>query len=183
MKLWVGLVHHPVRDREGAVITTAITNLDVHDVARSARTYELDGFFLITPIEAQRRLVQRILSHWRDGVGATRVPERSEALARCEVIDTVQAAVAEVARRAAEAPLVVATGARADGPVVSYAALSEELSGRAGLLLFGTGHGLAPSVVRSADRVLAPIEPGSSYNHLSVRAAVAITLDRLLGRV
>ncbi len=47
-------------------------------------------------------------------------------------------------------------------------------------LLFGTGWGLTQEVKDSSDYVLAPIE-GKGYNHLSVRSAVAIILDRLLG--
>ena len=181
MNVWVGLVHHPVRDRAGEVITTAVTNLDVHDIARTARTYDLAGYFVVTPIEAQRKLVERILSHWRDGPGAKRVPERSEALARCEVIESVELAIAAIEDRSGEAPLVVATGARASGGAAEYREVAEALRGRSGLILFGTGHGLASSVVEAADHVVAPIQPDASYNHLAVRAAAAITLDRLFG--
>jgi hypothetical protein len=48
------------------------------------------------------------------------------------------------------------------------------------LMLFGTGWGLTREVKDGSDYVLAPIE-GKGYNHLSVRSAVAIILDRLLG--
>ena len=37
-RLAIALVHHPVLDKGGAIVTTALTNLDVHDLARSART-------------------------------------------------------------------------------------------------------------------------------------------------
>jgi hypothetical protein len=47
-------------------------------------------------------------------------------------------------------------------------------------ILFGTGWGLTREVKDSSDYILAPIE-GKGYNHLSVRSAVAIILDRLLG--
>jgi hypothetical protein len=51
------------------------------------------------------------------------------------------------------------------------------------LVLFGTGWGLPSPVVAAADLRLAPIRAAAEtgYNHLSVRAACAITLDRLLG--
>ena len=51
------------------------------------------------------------------------------------------------------------------------------------LVVFGTGWGLAPEVIRSADAILEPIRASieTRYNHLSVRSACAITLDRLLG--
>jgi hypothetical protein len=51
------------------------------------------------------------------------------------------------------------------------------------LIAFGTGWGLAGELVESAELRLAPIAAATEtgYNHLSVRAACAITLDRLLG--
>jgi hypothetical protein len=49
------------------------------------------------------------------------------------------------------------------------------------LLLFGTGWGLTEELLAGVDRVLRPIQGNSDYNHLSVRAAVAIMLDRLFG--
>lgn len=181
--LYVALIHHPIKDRAGETITTAVTNLDVHDIARSARTYGARGYFVVTPIEAQRQLVERILSHWRDGSGARRVPERREALARCEVLPSFEAARDAVTAREGRAPWVLSTGARpAPGTSpLSWAEARARIAEHPTLILFGTGHGLADAIVREADRVLAPIEPGSDYNHLSVRAAVAIALDRLRG--
>lgn len=180
----LALVHHPVRDREGAIITTAVTNLDVHDIARSARTYDLAAYYLVTPIEAQRALIERILAHWRTGAGARRVPERSEALALCRVVASLEDALADASVDGVR-PRTFATGARAPAgrAPLSYAEARARAGEEPSLLLFGTGHGLAPSVVEAADHVIAPIRGGGSYNHLSVRAAVAITLDRLFGAV
>ena len=50
------------------------------------------------------------------------------------------------------------------------------------MILFGTGFGLAPAVLERADIVLNAILGPGDYNHLSVRAAVSIMLDRLRGR-
>ncbi len=181
----LALVHHPVRDRSGAIITTAVTNLDVHDIARTARTYDLAAYYLVTPIEAQRVLVERILSHWRDGAGARRVPERSVALSICAVVPTLEAAAEHMAATltSGRRPQTFVTGARAPAGkrVVGDAEARARMSEAPSLILFGTGHGLAPETVEAADHVLAPIRSGASYNHLSVRAAVAITLDRLFG--
>ena len=55
-RLSVALVHGPVMDRHGGVQTTALTNLDVHDLARSSRTYDCAAFYVVTPVEAQRAL-------------------------------------------------------------------------------------------------------------------------------
>jgi hypothetical protein len=183
--LYCALVHHPVRDRAGCVVTTAVTNLDVHDIARSARTYGLAGYFVVTPVEAQRQIVERILEHWRTGAGARRVPERTEALALVQIVASVAEARDAVADREGSPPRVLATAARAvDGvPLRRFAEEAETL--RAGevpvLLLFGTGHGLVDDTVLDADALLEPIRATSSYNHLSVRAAAAICLDRLVG--
>jgi tRNA (guanine37-N1)-methyltransferase len=180
-RIYVALIHHPVRDRAGDTIATAVTNLDVHDIARSARTYGLAGYYLVTPIEAQRRLVERILEHWSTGPGARRVPERTRALALCRLAPSLAAAAAEIERDTGARPRILVTGARATGSVLSYESARRELASGPTLLVFGTGHGLAREIVEAADGVIAPIRPGSDYNHLSVRAAVAITLDRLFG--
>jgi hypothetical protein len=181
--LYAALVHHPVRDRSGATITTAITNLDVHDLARTSRTFDLDGFFVVTPVLAQRQIAEAILHHWRDGgPGQARVPERTVALARCAVVDSVEEACAAIADRHGAAPRRVATAARAlPGVAVTpfdQAARRMAEPGAPWLVLFGTGHGLTDPLIEGADLLLPPVRPGD-YNHLSVRAAAAIILDRL----
>lgn len=183
--LYVALVHHPVRDRAGDTITTAVTNLDVHDIARSCRTYGVSRYYIVTPIDAQKALVGRILGHWSEGAGRDRVPERSEALSRVRVVSALEDAVADAESQGAGRPRTVVTGARApEGmAILSYPEARIDLRERQTptMLVLGTGHGLARDLVASADAVLAPIRPSSDYNHLSVRAAAAIILDRLVG--
>jgi hypothetical protein len=176
----VALVHHPVRDRAGRTITTSITNLDVHDIARAARSYGVSRYFIVTPIDAQRDLVAHILSYWREGDGGRRVPERAEALSLVEAVPALEDAI----RALGERPLVVTTAARATGPSASFEALRARIASvapRSVLLVFGTGYGLADELIASADVHLEPIRGRSEYNHLAVRTAVAIVLDRLLG--
>ncbi len=182
-EVYCALVHHPVRARDGSIVTTAVTNLDVHDIARAARTFELARYFVVTPIEAQRQLVERILGHWREGGGKTRIPERADALSRVAVAPSLQAVTERIAAEAGAAPRTVATAARAAGrEPTSYAEVAAMAAGEGPplLLLFGTGHGLADAVLSEADLLLPPIHGRGSYNHLSVRAAAAITFDRLL---
>jgi len=93
----------------------------------------------------------------------------------------VEEAIAAVGDRAGSPPQIITTTARTSAKTSTYGEVSSDLEARPGLILFGTGHGLAASELDRADHVLAPIEPASDYNHLSVRAAVAITLDRLFG--
>lgn len=183
--VYAALVHHPVRSREGAVITSAITNVDVHDIARSSRTYGLAGYFVVSPIAAQRVLVDRILEHWKTGAGARRVPERSDALSRCHPVASIEDAVAAIQSEHGTAPSLVVTEARPElaTRAISFAAARAALATaeRPSLVLFGTAHGLHPAVIDRADVVLEPIQGAAPYNHLSVRAAAAITFDRLFG--
>ncbi|PID40198.1 MAG: hypothetical protein CR984_04510 [Proteobacteria bacterium] len=48
------------------------------------------------------------------------------------------------------------------------------------VLAFGTAWGLADEFMAAADHVLEPLVGKGTYNHLSVRSAVAIILDRLV---
>lgn len=181
---YCALVHHPVIDRAGEDITTSITNLDVHDIARSARTYGLRGYFIVSPIEAQHPVVQRILDHWCEGSGRKRFPERAEALSIVEISLSVEDAIARIEAREGRSPRLVVTSARSGLDRTSYEAEAARLAQdpRPTLLLFGTGHGLSDRLLRRADALLEPIQGPTDYNHLSVRAAAAITLDRLFGR-
>jgi tRNA (guanine37-N1)-methyltransferase len=183
--LYLALLHHPVKSRDGSVIATAVTNLDVHDLARLGRTYDARAYFIATPITAQRTLVGRILDHWRTGAGGRRIPDRGEALSIVEPVESLAAAIERVIAREGDAPRVVATAARApaDVAVTSFAEVTRllEATSTPTLILFGTGHGLTDELLRSADLLLPPVRPRADYNHLSVRAAAAIVLDRLIG--
>jgi hypothetical protein len=48
--------------------------------------------------------------------------------------------------------------------------------------MFGTGWGMIDELIERADYYLDPIEGPVEYNHLSVRSACAIILDRLTGK-
>jgi hypothetical protein len=171
-----------VLDGQGAIVTTAVTNLDVHDLARSARTYGCSDYFIAHPIAAQRELVQRIREHWMEGSSGRRIADRREALGLLRIVPSLDAAIEALGGR--ERVEVWVTAARALGHSISFANARTRLEGEGEpvLLVFGTGWGLAPSVVAAADALLEPIRAGcGDYNHLSVRSACAIALDRLLG--
>lgn len=180
----IALVHHPVLDRQGDVITTAITNLDLHDMARSACTYGVEALYIVHPVAAQRELALRVRAHWVNGSGARRIPTREPAMALVQVVPDVTDVYAALGGRSHVD--VYATSARSEGRKVtgySDARLRIGASPRAQLVLFGTGWGLAPELLEQSDVFLAPLEgAGTGYNHLSVRAACAIVLDRLLAR-
>ena len=180
--LYVGLVHHPIYDKKKEVVATAVTNFDIHDIARCAKTFGVGGFFMITPLESQIQLVQRVVRHWVEGTGAVYNPTRGECLSLVRVARTIDEADQEISNHWQRKVKRVATGATRHPQSVRFEILRELLEDRNTpfLILFGTGWGLTQEVKDSSDYVLAPIE-GKGYNHLSVRSAVAIILDRLLG--
>jgi hypothetical protein len=180
--VYCALVHHPVVNREGDDVTTSVTNLDVHDIARSARTYGLRGYFVVSPIDAQHPVVQKIIDHWTAGAGTSRFPERGEAIALVRLCRSLDDAIAEIEASEGKTPRLVVTSAKRGPGRSAYADEAQRLrtESRPTLLLFGTGHGLADRVLRRADVFLEAIVGPTDFNHLSVRAAVAITLDRLL---
>lgn len=179
--LAVALVHAPVIDRRGDLVTTAVTNLDLHDIARSARTYGVERFYVVTPALEQQRLVERILQHWRQGFGASYNPDRGEALATVRIVDNLEAALTDWSCATAGEAQPLLTGARREDGI-SFAAARQLISEQPVLLVLGTGWGLAPELFARGWRVLEPLRGTGDYNHLSVRAAAAIMFDRLLGR-
>ncbi len=189
-RTYVILAHHPVHDRVGEVVTTSVTNLDVHDVARSAATYGLGGYFPVTPIAAQREKIRQILAAWEGQAAAegAAADHRLAALRLVRPAETIDAALAAIEADIGARPRVVVTSAeRASGdgdpPPISFDSLRAALpdEGEALALIFGTGFGLADAALRAADARLAPISGVPEFNHLSVRSAVGIALDRLFG--
>jgi hypothetical protein len=189
----MALLHHPMTNRKGEVVTTAVTNLDIHDIARSACTYGMKRYFILTPIEVQHELVGRILGHWQKPQSKEFHPDRFEALSLVKLVHQFSEIRSIIRAECGEDPEVVMTDARPlDDPrfaePMSYAdyrrILEEPNRTRPALIVFGTGWGIEKSFYPEVDRILAPIhgsEGAKGYNHLSVRAAVAIILDRLRG--
>ena len=178
----IALLHYPVYDREGQVVSTALTNLDLHDIARSSRTYGLSGYTIVTPIESQRELARQITGHWRDGHGATHNQHRAEALALIDTAGSLEELVERLTTQHGEKPAVVATSAKpSEGAVSSEVLVATLEPAKPLLILLGTGWGLHRDVLAQADFCLKPILGPGTYNHLSVRSAAAIVLDRLFG--
>lgn len=183
--LYIALTHYPVLNKFGEKVAVSLTNLDVHDISRVSRTYNAGGFYAVTPIEDQKTLAQSLLSHWIDGAGAHANPDRAEALSLVRVVDDIASAVLDIEERTGQSPVLAATSAKLDRRKAAAAPLRYEdvrkwLKEKPVLLIFGTGHGLAEEIIDQSDGVLRPIRYMDAYNHLSVRSAVTITVDRLL---
>ncbi len=178
----VVLVHHPVINKVGETIGSAVTNLDIHDIARAAKTFGVDNYYIVTPYEDQQKLVDEILEHWKSGHGAAYNPARGKALELITVADSLAAVIALARRKRGMNPLIYVTSAKEQENSLSYREARKRINGdNPILLLFGTAHGLAPQVMEMADHTLPPVGAETGYNHLSVRSAVSIILDRLLG--
>ena len=178
----IALIHYPVINKGGETIGSAVTNLDLHDIARAAKTFGVDNYYVVTPYSDQHMLIQEILDHWRTGHGATYNPARKAALERIRLTLTVADAIAQATEQRGRRPLLLTTSASVREKSIGYRETRRRIEeGEPVLLLFGTAHGLAPQITETADYALPPIESTTGYNHLSVRSAVSIILDRLLG--
>lgn len=177
--LHVALVHYPVENKSGQTITTSLTNLDLHDIARVSCTYGLGGYYVCTPVSDQQALAQTLIDHWREGFGVTANPDRGTALGRVRVVSMLDDAIADVESRTGQRPKVIVTSAKAG--TMTCPQVSAWMERLPVLLVLGTGYGLGRDVVAGADGMLRAIRFMDSYNHLSVRSAASILVDRLVG--
>jgi hypothetical protein len=181
-RLDIALIHYPVVNKKQETVGSAVTNLDLHDIARAGRTFGVGTYWVITPYEQQQELTASIAGHWTNGYGGTVNPDRANALSIIQIRASIEQVLADMYERDGKEPLVVATSASQLVATISYPTLQSELQkGRTVLLLFGTAWGLAPEVIELADVALPPITGSGTYNHLSVRSAASICLDRLCG--
>ncbi len=181
--LYLALLHHPVLDKNGLVVTTAVTNMDIHDIARSARTYGARAFYVATPVRALQVLAAKIMEHWQTGYGSTYNATRKDALSLVRLERDLDGIILAMERETGMRPRLVATSARGGPNRTTFAGLRSQLEASPDpyLIVLGTGWGLAPEVTERADVMLEPLRGPSDYNHLSVRSAAAVILDRLRG--
>ena len=184
-RIYVVLLHYPVRNREGKLVTTSITNFDLHDIARTARTFGIAKYYVVNPLESQLMLAERIAYYWQKGFGSNLIPDRKEAFSIVRVKENIEQVIAEIQQEAGSKPYLVGTDAGESPNRLSYTALRKKIkkNKRPCALIFGTGWGIETEWLNKLDYILEPIRGTVDlYNHLSVRSAVAIILDRLLGK-
>lgn len=183
--LYLALIHSPVYNSHQEIVSTSITPFDLHDIARTSKTFGITKYFVVCPVESQRRLAQRIMDHWLTGVGAELNWTRKEAFELVHLTPTLEDACLTIQNDLGKPPRLVGTSAKRSGERLSFNDFRNQLQERdePHLLLFGTGWGMTEELLAGTEAVLEPIAgyEGGSYNHLPVRAAVAIILDRLLG--
>jgi len=186
-KAVVVLLHHPVTNRKGEIVATSITNMDLHDISRTCRTFEIDHYYLVSPVVDHQKLVGTIIDHWKQGNQAEWHPDRAEAFSRVQVLSAFQDVKDDLAKKYPGLSLEVAMpDARPLPNQLTYQETREkwkrEEKQGIKIVVLGTGWGVAPSFYEEVHTYLGPIYGplgADGYNHLSVRAAAAIILDRL----
>ncbi|OGC24087.1 hypothetical protein A2291_02265 [candidate division WOR-1 bacterium RIFOXYB2_FULL_42_35] len=181
--VYLALLHHPVYNKNQKIVSTCITGFDLHDIARTAITFGIKKYFVVNPLPTQRAFAERIREFWMDDASLEFNWTRAEAFKLISIQETLEQAVEEIVKLEGQKPKIIATSAKPRG-TVSFDDLKAEIKNTAQpfLVVLGTGWGLAEEVFEKIDAVLPPILGDSDYNHLSVRAACAIILDRLLGK-
>jgi tRNA (guanine37-N1)-methyltransferase len=182
---YAALMHGEVMVRGSEQVgTTSVTSIDIHDIARSAKTYGLEQFFIVTPLRDQQHIVTTLLDFWQKGAGFEYNESRFEALKQVNLVETLDQVMQAIEEKEGKKPLLIVTSARKIGhiPTISYEDQSIVWAHkRPVLLIFGTGGGLSEALVNRCDYLLKPVKGFSSYNHLSVRSAAAVIFDRWLG--
>ena len=87
---YVALMHNDVIVADGdRVGNTSVTSLDIHDIARSARTYGIKNYFIVTELLDQQKIVRKLLDFWQIGAGVEYNASRHEAVKQVELIDSI----------------------------------------------------------------------------------------------
>lgn len=181
---YVILMHSQVMVDQGREGNSSVTSLDIHDIARSSRSFGIKKYYLVTPLADQQHAVKKLLEFWHTSIGLEYNPQRHEALALVVLVSTLEEALEDIERREGANPLLLATSAQKyDGiETISYDDQEKVWQHKKPIVfLFGTARGLSVDIIRRCAYVLGPIQGLSSYRHLSVRSAAAIVLDRWLG--
>ena len=189
---YVALLHTQVKVQKdtvgnvSSVGNTSIVSLDIHDIARSSATYGIENYFIVTQLLDQQKILNIFLDFWLSGEGKKYNFSRFEAVRRVVHAPDLNAVVAKIKEKEGADPLIITTSAMAENieksKYIDYFSQNKVWKKeRPVLLVFGTGKGLSDEILQKSDFVLLPVEGMTDYNHLSVRSAVAIILDRWLG--
>jgi hypothetical protein len=182
--LYIALVHYPVLNKRGETILTSVTNLDIHDIARCAMSFGVSRYFIVTPDPAQQEIVCKVTRFWQTESGLSYNPDRSQALSLIQISNNIESSIDWITMQEEMQPITVSTTARCMDTRISFEMMSNlRNEPRPVLLMFGTGYGLSDSIHKAADYILEPIAGSADYNHLPVRSAVAIILDRIASAV
>jgi tRNA (guanine37-N1)-methyltransferase len=183
---YVALMHTGIALKDGRIGTTSVTSIDLHDIARSAATYHVKEYFVVTPLIDQQKIVKTILDFWQEkDSGFAYNKDRYRAIRQVQVKAELEDVIAAIEKQEGQRPILIGTSARFDhgaSKMISYHDQEKIWAlKRPVLLLLGTGHGMGPDLIAQCDYFLPPLQGFSDFNHLSVRSAAAIIFDKWLG--
>lgn len=169
----VALVHAPVLNKHGESSSTSVSSIDVHDFARTCAFYDVSPVYIVHPAEGMQQFVKELTGHWVHGKRGELNKGRRAVMSEVRVVSSLKEILAEgdyhIWYTSAQPP--------EDVVVVSADTLAKKQGKH--LLVFGTGHGLDVDSLPHENGWLYSIEGVGKVRHLSVRAALAIYLDRL----
>jgi len=180
--VFIALLHYPVYNKDGDIITTTVTNYDLHDISRAAKTYGIKKYYVVNQLKSQQSLVKRMRDYWTSGFGSDYNNTRHQAFKVLEISDKLEDVISDIKILTEQEPILVTTSAQSSKETISYAKMKKEINknNNAYVIIFGTGWGLSKEIIERSDYLLEPITGNTDYNHLSVRSAASIILDRLL---
>lgn len=169
----VALVHAPVLNKAGESSATSVSSIDVHDFARTCGFYDVSPVYIVHPAQGMQQFVKDIQRHWAASKRGELNQGRRDVLAQLKVVSSMDEVLAD---KDYQLWYTSATPPEA-GVLVRPHDIREKEGSH--LLVFGTGHGLDVKNMPDENGWLYSIEGVGKVRHLSVRAALAIYLDRL----
>ncbi len=181
---YIAFMHTDIVIKGGRVGNSSITSIDIHDIARSGSTYGVEKTFVVSALKDQHEIMNMFLKFWKSPEGERYNPNRYEAISRITPAESFDETVKKIEELEGKKPIIIATSAKLhdERKTIDYYSQgrvwSEE---RPVLLVFGTGQGLSDGFLEKCDYILCPVNGMTDFNHLSVRSAAAIVLDRWMG--
>lgn len=186
---YVAIMHSQVIVGDGQkdghkVGDTSVASIDIHDIARSCKTYGIKNFFIVTQLEDQFKIVNTFFDFWHSQKGKSYNLSRYNAIESVILTKSFESVIEQIKQKENLDPIIITTSAKPHGNGVKIDYSSQGLvwkENRPVLIVFGTGQGLSDEIMDQSNFILAPVQGLTNYNHLSVRSAAAIVLDRWLG--
>lgn len=182
---YVVIMHSQVIVGDGHKVGhTSVASIDIHDIARSCKTYGIKNFFIVTQLEDQFKIVNTFFDFWHSKKGKDYNLSRYNAIESVILKKTFESVIEHIKQKENADPIIITTSAKPHGNSVKIDYFSQGLvwkENRPVLIVFGTGQGLSDEIMNKSNFILTPIRGLTSYNHLSVRSAAAVILDRWLG--
>lgn len=182
IRIYIALIHYPVYDKNSRIITSSIVPYDIVDISRASKTFGVKSFYVIHPFKNQRNTIKRIINFWTKEEGSFYNLDRKEALSLVKVKRNLNEALLDIEKIEKRKPKIILTSAKKYEKSIDYQVLKKLIINDPILIIFGTGWGIVINKIKY-DFILEPIigfPKENNYNHLTVRSACSIILDRII---